>query len=36
VTVISRRDPTGGPLAAQGVVVHGEDDGGEEVEAPES
>lgn len=26
VTIISRRDPTGGPLAAQGIVVHPEDE----------
>lgn len=35
VTIISRRDPTGGPLAAQGVVVHPEgEEEGEEAPAP--
>jgi hypothetical protein len=35
VTIISRRDPTGGPLAAQGVVVHPEgEEEGEEAPTP--
>ena len=29
VTIISRRDPTSGPLTAQGVVIHGSQDGEE-------
>ena len=34
VTIISRRDPTGGPLAAQGIVVHPEDEETEESTTP--
>ncbi len=34
VTIISRRDPTGGPLAAQGIVVHPEDEDTEESTTP--
>lgn len=35
VTIISRRDPTGGPLAAQGIVVHPEgEEEGEEAPTP--
>ena len=35
VTIISRRDPTGGPLAAQGIVVHpAEDEDGDEDVTP--
>lgn len=32
VTIISRRDPTGGPLAAQGIVVHPAEDEGDDEE----
>jgi len=34
VTIISRRDPTGGPLAAQGIVVHPEDEVEDEATTP--